>query len=343
MTSHPIDRLGRPQRSLRVSVTDRCNLRCTYCMPEESYVWLPKSDLLDFDELERLVARFVTQGVDRLRLTGGEPLLRQDLDVLVAKFAALAGIGDIAMTTNAVLLPEKATALRAAGLRRVTVSLDTLQPERFAQLAGRDQFVATLAGIDAALAAGFEQVKLNTVVMRGRNDDELVDLLAFGRERGIEVRFIEYMDVGGATGWHGDLVVPRREIVARVAAATGGVEALREDDWAPADRFRAGDGTVFGVISSTTEPFCRTCDRTRLTADGRWFTCLYAREGVDLRGALRSGASDAELEALIGRVWTDRSDRGAEERFELLHRRGPLAEAEHLRSDPHLEMHTRGG
>jgi cyclic pyranopterin phosphate synthase len=339
----PRDRFDRPLRSLRVSVTDRCNLRCTYCMPEADYTWLPREDILTFAETEQLVRVFVDQGVSKLRITGGEPLLRRDLPELVARLARVPGIEDVALTTNAVLLPRLGGALREAGVQRVTVSLDTLRPDRFTALSGRDHFAAALAGIEQATRQGFAGVKLNMVVMRGRNDDELLDMLDFGRRHGIEVRFIEYMDVGGATRWSDSLVVSRREMLERIGAAHGTVTPASKVDWAPADLFRLADGTTFGVISSTTEPFCRTCDRARLTADGMWFTCLYARGGINLRDALRAGATPAELAALIGRRWRGRDDRGAEQRRELAALRGPLAAQDELAADPHLEMHKRGG
>ncbi|MGA0869204.1 MAG: GTP 3',8-cyclase MoaA [Planctomycetota bacterium] len=337
-----LDQLGRPQRSLRLSVTDRCNLRCTYCMPEADYTWLPKHDILTFDETVRIVARFMAAGVDKVRVTGGEPLIRQDLPVLVRMLAGL-GLRDLALTTNGIQLPEQGRALRDAGIRRVTVSLDTLRADRFRALAGRDRLDAVLAGIEHARTLAFAQIKLNTVVIRGQNDDELVELCRFARDVGAELRFIEYMDVGGATQWDRTSVVPRQEILARLADAFGGVEPLAEQDWAPADRFRLGDGLVVGVISSTTEPFCRTCDRTRLTADGMWYTCLYARDGIDLRSALRAGADDRELLDLIERVWSGRRDRAAEERVALREDRRALAGAAELRTNPHLEMHKRGG
>ncbi|MEM7203537.1 MAG: GTP 3',8-cyclase MoaA [Planctomycetota bacterium] len=338
----PVDRLGRPLRNLRISVTDRCNLRCTYCMPERDYVWLPKAELLTFAELGRLVRVFAGLGVQRLRLTGGEPLLRSDLPVLLEQLAAVSGIADVALTTNGTLLPAQAASLAAAGLRRVTVSLDSLRPDRFRQLTGRDELAAALAGIDAAVAAGLRPLKINTVVIRGGNDDELVDLVEFARRVGGQARFIEYMDVGGATHWSGDQVVPRREIIDRLGAHFGGVAPGPASGSAPADEYVLPDGTLFGVISSTTEPFCAACDRARLTADGRLYLCLYARHGVDLRSPLREGATDAELAQLIGATWLAREARGAEERLALAHRR-PLAAAPELRRDPHLEMHTRGG
>ena len=337
------DRLGRPLCSLRLSVTDRCNLRCSYCMPEEEYVWLPRADILSFEELVRLAGVFGALGVEKLRLTGGEPLLRRDLAGLVSLLRSQAGLPDIALTTNGVLLADQAVALAAAGLARVTISLDTLRPERFKLLTRRDEHARVLAGIEAARAAGFRGTKLNTVVLRGVNDDELVELLEFGRARELEVRFIEYMDVGGATGWNAETVVSRAEMLARLAARFGRIEPDPLDDpTAPAERFRLTDGTPFGIIASTTAPFCAACDRSRLTADGLWYTCLYAPTGTDLRGPLRAGAGDDELAARILGVWRERNDRGAEERLALV-ARGRLAAASELRSDPHLEMHTRGG
>jgi GTP 3',8-cyclase len=337
-----IDRLGRPLRNLRISVTDRCNLRCQYCMPERDYVWLPREDVLHFEEISRLVDVFAAAGVDRVRLTGGEPLVRRDLPRLVALLAGKAGIRDLAMTTNGVLLEEAASELSAAGLHRVTVSLDTLLPDRFAALTRSDSHARVLAGISAATRAGFEVVKIDSVVMRGVNDDELVPLLEYGRDIGAEVRFIEYMDVGGATRWSPEKVFPRAEMLAALSGRYGPIEPLGQDGSAPAERFRLPDGTRFGIIASTTAPFCRSCDRSRLTADGLWYLCLYATRGVDLRGPLRAGASGDDLRALLTSSWSERADRGAEERIGLA-RRAPLVAAGELRQDPHLEMHTRGG
>jgi cyclic pyranopterin phosphate synthase len=336
------DALDRPLRNLRLSVTDRCNLRCQYCMPEEEYLWLPRDDMLTFEEMGRLVDVFADLGVDKVRLTGGEPLLRRDLDRLVRLLAANPRIRDLAMTTNGVLLAEQAPALRAAGLHRVTVSLDTLRPDRFRALTRRDSYARVLDGIAAVRRAGWPDLKLDTVVMRGVNDDELVDLIEYGATVSAEVRFIEYMDVGGATNWSMDRVVPRGEMLARLAARYGPIEPIVEETSAPADRFRLPDGRVFGIISSTTEPFCRKCDRSRLTADGLWYLCLYATRGTDLRQPLRAGASREELVALIRTTWQGRRDRGAEERLALPDRR-PLVQIGELKRDPHLEMHTRGG
>jgi len=337
-----VDRLKRPLSSLRISVTDRCNMRCRYCMPEDEYVWLPRSSILTYEEIERLVRIFVTLGVTKLRLTGGEPLLRHDLSRLVALLAPVPGIRDVAMTTNGLLLARHAQALRAAGLRRVTVSLDTLRPERMAAFARTDHHADVLAGIRAAQSAGFTSLKLNAVVVRGFNDDEIADLLTFAREHGAQVRFIEYMDVGGATRWSRDAVVPRTEILARIAERFGPAVPATHDPAAPAELFQLADGTVFGVIASTTTPFCGSCDRARLTADGRFYTCLYAPEGLDLRDPVRGDATEGDLRNLITRRWRARQDRGAEERLEVEARSALAAPAE-LRADPHLEMHTRGG
>jgi cyclic pyranopterin phosphate synthase len=336
------DTLGRPLGSLRVSVTDRCNLRCRYCMPEQEYAWLPKQSILTFEEIARLVGVFASLGVEKVRLTGGEPLLRHDLATLTGMLARIDGVRDLAMTTNGLLLARQAEALRQAGLGRVTVSLDTLRPKRMQDLARSDRHADVLAGIVAARAAGFP-VKLNTVVMRGVNDDELVDLIEFARLHDAEVRFIEYMDVGGATGWSAEQVFSQREMLETLSARYGPVTPVTTGDLsAPAERFRLADGVTFGIVASTTAPFCRSCDRSRLTADGTWFLCLYAERGTDLREPLRNGATDAELADLIGSTWRGRVDRGAEVRLGLA-QRTPLYQVDGLRADPHREMHTRGG
>ncbi|HEY2991828.1 MAG TPA: GTP 3',8-cyclase MoaA [Methylomirabilota bacterium] len=337
-----LDTRGRMLRNLRVSVTDRCNLRCGYCMPEEEYVWLPREDILHFGEIAALTDIFLDLGVDKVRLTGGEPLLRRDLPRLVRMLAAKPRIRDLAMTTNGVLLAEHAPELKAAGLHRVTVSLDTLDPQRFARLTNRNTHAQVLEGIASAPRAGFTGTKLDTVVMRGVNDDELGDLIEFAKSVPAEVRFIEYMDVGGATRWSMDQVVSRQEMLERLERRYGRIEPVVETTTAPADRFRLSDGTTFGIISSTTAPFCADCDRSRLTADGLWYLCLYATRGIDLRGPFRGGAGPEELKALITGGWRARTDRGAEDRL-ALGNRSPLVQISGLKRDPHLEMHTRGG
>ena len=337
----PQDTFGRPLRNLRVSVTDRCNLRCAYCMPEKDYVWLPREDMLQFEEIETLVDGFLDQGVDKVRLTGGEPLLRRDLPVLVKRLASRARVRDLALTTNGVLLADHAHQLHDAGLHRLTVSLDTLRHDRFRDLARFDELDRVLQGI-AVASPLFGGLKLDTVVIRGVNDDELVDLIEFGRAHDGEVRFIEYMDVGGATQWSMTRVLPKAEILETLTRRYGAITPLADESSAPARRYRLADGTVFGIIASTTAPFCSDCDRSRLTADGMWYTCLYATDGVDLRRTLRSGASRDDIAALIREVWERRRDRGAEDRL-ASGNRSQLIPLDSLRRDPHLEMHTRGG
>jgi cyclic pyranopterin phosphate synthase len=336
-----LDAHQRPLANLRLSVTDRCNLRCQYCMPEADYLWLPREDILQFEEIDRLVDQFLHLGVNKVRLTGGEPLLRRELPDLVGRLSRKAAIRDLAMTTNAVLLAPNIDDLKKAGLHRLTISLDTLQRDRFVKLARFDELPRVLAGIDSAVDV-FPGFKIDTVVIRGVNDDEIVPLLDFAKARGAELRFIEYMDVGGATTWSMNQVVSRQEMLTRIAGHYGPVEPLVEASSAPADRYRLPDGTVFGIIASTTEPFCRSCDRSRLTADGVWYLCLYAARGVDLRGPLRGGVTDEALRDLITSVWHARTDRGAENRLDM-RERSPLIPLKALKKDPHLEMHTRGG
>lgn len=344
-SSPAIDFWGRPLRSLRVSVTDRCNLRCQYCMPEENYVWLPRENLLTFEEIALLTDLFSGEGIDRVRITGGEPLLRNNVAELIRMLRQNPRIQDIAMTTNGVLLNEQAQTLFDAGLHRVTVSLDTLKPERFKALTRRDTLDRVFEGIASVGKAGFSGLKLDTVAMKGYNDDELIPLLEYGKQVDGEVRFIEYMDVGGANDWSAEKVLSRKEILKTVSEHYGKVEPVEEVSSAPAQRFRLTDGTTFGIIPSTTMPFCSTCDRSRLTADGMWYLCLYAKTGVDLRKPLRTGQPREEIQAMIQSVWTTRKDRGAEERKELeqVSGRGRYIDIDRLRQDPHLEMHARGG
>jgi cyclic pyranopterin phosphate synthase len=336
-----LDTFQRPLRNLRISVTDRCNLRCRSCMPEAEYVWLPRRDLLTFEEISTLVDVFSSLGVNKVRLTGGEPLLRRDLPSLVEMLAAKP-LRDLAMTTNGVLLAGHVEALKKAGLNRITVSLDTLRADRSKTLSQRATHPSVLKGIASVAPAGFTGTKIDTVALNGVNDDELVDLIEFGRTVPAEVRFIEYMDVGGATAWSPDLVLSRAEMLSRISAHYGPVTPLPNPDGAPADRFELPDGTTFGIVSSTTRPFCATCDRSRLTADGLWYLCLYAMEGVNLRDPLRAGASHDELATLITNAWQARTDRGAVDRLAERDRM-PFVPLTALKRDPHLEMHTRGG
>ena len=296
-----IDPFGRTIRDLRISVTDRCNFRCTYCMPEEGMQWLPRSEVLTFEEIERLAAIFVQRfDVDGLRLTGGEPTVRAHLPVLVRKLAAL-GV-DLAMTTNGATLANLAHELRDAGLRRINISLDTLQRDKFERMTRRDELERVLLGIDAAKEAGFAPVKINAVVERGVNDDEIVDLARFGRERGVEVRFIEFMPLDATGHWMNDKVVGQDDIVAAIHAVHP-LEVVPARGAAPANtwRYLDGGGTV-GVIPTVTKPFCGDCDRVRLTADGQFRTCLFATTEFDLRQLMRDGATDDELAAEIQRA-----------------------------------------
>ena len=338
-----LDTLGRPIGSLRLSVTDRCNLRCHYCMPEDEYLWLPREDLLTLEEILTLADLFGELGVDRVRLTGGEPLLRRNLPVLIEGLAARPWLRDLAMTTNGVLLADAAADLKRVGLHRLTVSIDTLRPDRFQRLARINALTEVIDGIQASRRAGFTGLKLDTVVTRGDNDDELIELIEFARSVEAEVRFIEYMDVGGATSWKKDAVVTRQEMLARLSDHYGAIAPIPEPDSpAPAARFRLPDGLTFGIISSTSQPFCRTCDRSRLTADGVLLFCLYAQHGLDLRRPLRAGASHETLLNLIRAGWEGRADRGAEERLSVGDR-GSYIPIKMLKKDAHLEMHTRGG
>ena len=318
-----LDRLGRPFRDLRISVTDRCNFRCSYCMPEqvygEHYRFLPKRDLLTFEEIVRVARLMIGLGARKIRLTGGEPLVRQQIERLVAQLAALEGLEDLAMTTNGFLLAEKAAALRDAGLRRVTVSLDSLDDEVFRRMnGGRAGVAPVLEGIAAAERVGLTPIKLNAVVQRGVNDHTLLDLARFGRERGYIVRFIEYMDVGNLNGWRREDVVPAAEIVERLDAMWPLEPIPSNYPGEVANRFRYRDGGgEIGVIASVTQPFCGSCTRLRLSPEGQLYTCLFGTHGTDLRGPLRAGASDAELLALVTGVWQTRADRYSELRAQL--------------------------
>jgi cyclic pyranopterin phosphate synthase len=316
----PVDTLRRPVRDLRISVTDRCNFRCTYCMPKtvfgHDYRFMDRKELLSFEELERVARAFAALGVEKIRLTGGEPLLRKEIEVLVAQLDAIDGL-DLTLTTNASLLRRKAEALRAAGLDRVNVSLDSLDDATFRSMNDVDFPVArVLEGIDAATAAGLP-VKVNAVVKRGVNDDGVVDMARHFRGTGHSLRFIEYMDVGATNGWRLDDVVPAAEIVERIGAAfpLEPIEAAYRGEVAQRFRYRDGAGEI-GVIASVTQPFCGDCTRARISAEGKLYTCLFAVRGTDLRALLRGGATDDALRDAIAEVWTRRTDRYSEIRTE---------------------------
>lgn len=330
------DQFKRPLRDLRISVTDRCNFRCTYCMPAEifgeGYKFLPRTDILTFEEITRLTRIIVRLGAVKLRLTGGEPLVRQDVEKLVAMLAEIEGVDDMALTTNAYYLPQKAQALKDAGLQRVTISLDSLDEAVFQRMNGRRSSVQkVLEGIAAAEAAGLGPIKINTVVQRGVNDHTLVDLARYCKEHGYIVRFIEYMDVGTVNGWRMDDVVPADEIVARIDAELPLEPIGRNYHGEVARRYRYRDGSgEIGLITSVTRPFCGACTRMRLSPEGQIFTCLFAAHGTDLRAPLRSGASDDEIEQIIRQTWGQRIDRYSEERFELTEPRTQKVQMYHI-------------
>ncbi len=308
-------------------------------MPEQNYTWLKRKMLLSFEELKRLVGLFGPLGVDRVRLTGGEPLIRKDLPQLVALLRELP-LNEIALTTNGILLAQHQRELFEAGLDRVTVSLDAVESELFQKMSQRDDLGRVLEGIESV--AGRPGLKLDSVLIKGVNEGQLLPLLEFARTVQAEVRFIEYMDVGGATRWAVDDVFTQADILERVSQEYGSVSPLPGRGSAPAQRFQLPDGQIFGIIASVTRPFCGACDRVRLTADGQLLTCLYSLKGTDLRAPLRDGRSDREVSELLRGIWSLRTDRGAEERREL-EARGPLANVAQLQENVHLEMHTRGG
>jgi len=332
------DTLGRALHDLRISVTDKCNLRCTYCMPadhyHENYQFLPKDRLLTFEEIVRAAGAFVSLGASKLRLTGGEPLLRKDLPILVKMLRGIPGVKDLALTTNAILLPNLAPDLRRAGLDRITVSLDSLDDDIFGAMNGRGTRVQTvLNGIAAAHAAGFPPVKINVVVQRGVNEAGVVHLASRFRNTGCIVRFIEYMDVGTCNGWQKGEVVPSRAIRDRIAAQHP-LESLNQNYRGEvAERYAYADGSgEIGFISSVTQSFCGDCSRARLSADGQVFTCLFASRGNDLRVLLRNGATDLELKDRIASIWSHRSDRYSE-----------LRAQPHLEDGKRIEMYQIGG
>ena len=340
------DSLHRPLGDLRISVTDRCNFRCSYCMPKEvfdrHYAFLPQSSLLSFEEITRLAALFVAHGVGKIRLTGGEPLLRRDLERLVAMPAQLPTVDrtplDLTLTTNGSLLERKAAALRTAGLGRVTVSLDALDDAIFRRMNDADFPVAdVLRGIDAAERAGLGPIKVNMVVKRGTNDQEIVPMARHFRGRDVALRFIEYMDVGATNGWRMDEVLPSAEVVRRLGAEFELAPVPASTPGETAERWRYGDGTAgeIGTISSVTKAFCRDCNRARLSTEGKLFLCLFASRGHDLRGLVRGGASDAEIAAAIGLIWQGRDDRYSE-------LRGSAPGPRHA-DERRVEMHYIGG
>lgn len=311
----PTDKLNRSLKDLRISVTDRCNFRCTYCMPLDTYEWIDRREVLSFEEIARLAQLFVNLGVEKIRLTGGEPLLRRDLEKLVGLLAPL-GLRDLSLTTNGSLLAEKAAILASSGLKRVNVSLDTLNRDKFRRLTRRDDLPKILEGLEAARSAGLSPIKINAVIERGVNDDEIPDLVAFARANRYALRFIEFMDVGNANHWRSDKTVTKAEILKMVDASVPLQAIGREGGNAPAVNYRFADGSdTLGIVASVSEPFCGSCTRARLTADGKLVTCLFSGQGYDLKRLLRGGASDEEIADAISSVWLRRSDRYSEDRL----------------------------
>jgi cyclic pyranopterin phosphate synthase len=313
------DALKRPVKDLRISVTDRCNFRCTYCMPLDEYEWIDKREILTFEEIARLAQLFVQMGVEKIRLTGGEPLVRHDLELLVAKLSALDGVKDLCLTTNGALLADRIQVLKQAGLSRINVSIDTLDAEKFKRMTKRGDLAKVLDGIFAAKDAGLAPIKLNAVVERGVNDDDILPLVEFCRAHGFAMRFIEYMDVGNSNNWTSAKLVPKKEIIEKIAARFPLREIGRDQGSAPSVDYEFVDGKGdIGVIASVTEPFCSSCTRARLTADGKIVTCLFAQVGYDVKAELRGGRSDAELADFIANIWRGRIDRYSAERLEAL-------------------------
>lgn len=335
-----LDTYQRPLGDLRISVTDRCNFRCTYCMPLDEYDWIEKQEILTFEEIVRLAKIFVQLGVDKIRLTGGEPLVRRDLEKLVSQLSPLPGLRDLCLTTNGSLLAEKAPALKAAGLRRVNVSLDTLNPEKFRAMTKRGDLDKVLEGLFAAKHSGLQPIKINAVIERGVNDDDILDLVDFSRKNGFDIRFIEYMDVGNSNGWLSEKVVPKAEILSKITSHYGLRETGRRGGSAPSVDYQVIDGTGdIGVIASVTEPFCSSCTRARLTADGKLVTCLFSARGHDLKALIRNGASDEKVRNVIRAVWRIRTDRYSDARLEAM----KSAHGYEAKAHKKIEMITLGG
>ncbi len=320
-------------------MTDRCNFRCTYCMPFDEYEWIDKKEILTFEEITRLASIFVQLGVEKIRLTGGEPLVRRNVELLVAGISQLPGLRDLCLTTNGSLLAEKIEALQGAGLKRINVSIDTLNPEKFQRITKRGELAKVLEGLFAAKSCGLNPIKINAVIERGVNDDDIINLVEFSREHGFAIRFIEYMDVGNANNWTSEKLVSKKEILETVSARFPLREVGRESGSAPSVDYEFLDGRGdLGVIASVTEPFCSTCNRARLTADGKLVTCLFSQIGHDLKALLRSGSTDREISEFIAGIWKQRKDRYSAERLEAL--RSSTYDPKHHKK---IEMITLGG
>lgn len=334
------DTYNRPIKDLRISVTDRCNFRCTYCMPLDEYEWLEKNEVLSFEEITRLVRLFVQLDVKKVRLTGGEPMARRDLEKLIAQLSALKNAPELCLTTNGSLLADKASALQAAGLLRINVSLDSLKPDRFREITARGDLNKVLDGLFAAKQCGLSPIKINAVIERGVNDDEILDLVAFSRQHGFALRFIEFMDVGNANGWQSDKIVSKQEIIETIHAQFPLREIGRDKGSAPSVDYEFVDGAGdIGVIASVSEPFCSSCTRARITADGKFVTCLFSNTGYNLKALLRNGASDEKILAVLSRIWGKRQDRYSEERLAALQSPAGYDPKDHKK----IEMISLGG
>jgi GTP 3',8-cyclase len=333
------DTYKRPVRDLRISVTDRCNFRCAYCMPLDKYEWIEKKEILTFEEIARLATLFVGLGVEKIRLTGGEPLVRQNLDRLVANLSVIQGLKDLCLTTNGALLADQVPLLKKAGLRRINVSLDSLDRDKFRRITKRGDLDKVLEGIFAAKSHGLHPIKLNAVIERGVNDEDILPLVEFSREHGFAVRFIEYMDVGNANGWTSEKLVPKKEMIAKIHSCYPLKEVGRAQGSAPSLDYEFVDGRGdIGVIASVTEPFCSSCTRARITADGKIVTCLFSETGHDVKALLRSDASDEEILNLLGSIWLTRADRYSLDRLEALR-----SESYDPTSHKKIEMISLGG
>ena len=334
------DAFHRPIKDLRISVTDRCNFRCTYCMPLDEYEWIDRAEILTYEEITRLARVFVSLGVEKIRLTGGEPLLRRNLEELVSSLSAIEGIGELCLTTNGASLAEKVQALSAAGLRRVNVSIDTLDPDKFRAMTKRGDLEKVLEGLFAAKEAGLHPIKINAVIEKGVNDDDIIDLVEFSRKHGFAMRFIEYMDVGNANEWTTGKLVPAKQVLETIAARYPLREVGRAQGSAPSVDYEFVDGGgEVGVIGSVTEPFCGTCTRARLTADGKIVTCLFSNHGHDVKTLMRGGADDEQLTSFIVSLWTERGDRYSEERFAAMNSAAGYQPGQRKK----IEMITLGG
>ena len=334
------DAFHRPVKDLRISVTDRCNFRCTYCMPLDEYEWIDRAEILTYEEITRLARLFVSLGVEKIRLTGGEPLLRRNLEQLVSSLLAIEGVAELCLTTNGSSLAEKIHSLEAAGLRRVNISIDTLDPKKFRAMTKRGDLEKVLEGLFAAKQAGLRPIKLNAVIEKGVNDDEILDLVEFSRKHGFAMRFIEYMDVGNANEWTSQKIVTTKQILETIAARYPLREAGRGRGSAPSVDYEFVDGGgQVGVIGSVTEPFCGTCTRARLTADGKIVTCLFSNLGHDVKTLMRGGAGDEQLTSFIVSLWRRRTDRYSEERFAAMNSVAGYQPAQRKK----IEMITLGG